>query len=53
MHVKKDTTVNTSENVNTSKIDEDHNGVALSDVHSSQEMSDQTDLERSGKPSQK
>ena len=39
--------------MNTSKIGEDHNGVAPSDVHSSQEMSDQTDLERSGKPSQK
>ena len=50
---EKYTTVNTSESVNTSKIGEDHTGVALSHVHSSQAMSDQTDSERSGKPSQK
>ena len=50
---EKSTTVNTSESVNTSKIGEDHSGVALSHVHSSQEMSDQTDSEMSRKPSQK
>ena len=50
---EKDTTVNTSENVNTSMIGKDHSGVALSHVHSSQNMSNQSDSERSGKPSQK
>ena len=50
---EKDTTVNTSENVNTSKIGEDYSGVSLSHVHSSQKMSDQTDSGRSGKPTQK
>ena len=50
---EKDTAVNTRENVNTSKIGKGYSGVALSHVHSSREMSDQTDSERSGKPSQK